>query len=168
MMVNIKYILAALAVIGIIIVAIVILWPDSGVAKGISDWIPGTEVNYVAEVEYTVYSGTFVWESMNIKINDVKVIEKVTHFSIGGFAFWPESHRGVIEIESIWIENNKVVDKVVRDVDVSEGWFGWEESKTLKNQVILGREGSGEYKILITLWDKEGEKIDEDFTYRTI
>lgn len=168
MMVNVKYILAALAIIGMSIVAILVLWPDSSAAKEISEWIPGTEINYVAEVEYTVYSGTFIWESMNIKIDDVKLIEKVTYLSIGGFAFWPETHRGVIEIESIWIESGKVVDKVVRDVDVSEGWFGWEESKTLKNQVILGKEGSGEYKILITLWDKEGEKIDEDYSYRTI
>lgn len=169
-MISYKYIVWGLIAVIAVAVGIVILAPGSEAGKRISGWIPGAEVTYVANVEYTV-STTGYWldgKYLSVKINDVRLEEKVTYFSIGGFWFWPETYRGVVRIEAIHVERNLVVDKVVRDIEVHEGWFQEHVSITLHDQVKLGKGGSGRYKILVTLWDKEGKKVSEDYTYRTI
>jgi len=121
---------------------------------------------YYANVEYDVRTPDWIWESMSVKIVNVTIEKKIIPLSIGPLWFWPETYRGKVVIESV--RGSYLIDRVERDVEVTEGWFGFQGSKRLTDRVKLGLEGSGTYTIRLKLYNKDGKIISEDSTTRTV
>jgi len=148
--------------IGIVVIFIAVAYFAPSLVEG----LPGFEANYYANVDYEVRSPDWMWTGMSIRIMGVTLEKKIIPLSVGPLYFWPEEYRGKVVVESL--KNNTLVERIERDVDVSEGWFQNETVKRMVNTVKLGPAGSGEYTIRVSLFNLDGVKIMQDQTTRSI
>jgi len=172
-MLNKQMIIAIPLAIGIGIVAVFVLWPDSGLAEEISEWIPGTDTKVQAEIDYTVSIsgvGPFTTGVMEVEINRVLQKKKVSLMSIGPLLdIAPGKHEGWVVITSE--KDGAIKDTVERDVTIELDWFQFDGSKNLTDAIWLGKMGTGDYEIRIRLYrELSGDitLVDEDSRTVTI
>lgn len=162
---KIQYILIGVLAVGLILVGVAYAYPE------LFEKIPiiGNTVQavYYANVDYEVAGVAVITDNPWVNIKNVTVEKKIILLSIGPLGLWPGEQKGVVVVESI--HKGVVVDRFQREVDVSTGWVQFTPTvRRTTDTVKLGPEGSGQYTIKVSFYNRDGYLRVWDSTIRTI